>query len=50
MAKPIRATPELKDSEAKKFIKEMESREKEKITERDIHLARAIKTVIPLIC
>lgn len=43
MAKPIRATPELKGLEAKRFIENMERAEKSKISLKDIELAKAIE-------
>ncbi len=48
MAKPIRATPELKGVEARKFIENMEKKEKSKITGDEIGLAKAIESVFLL--
>ena len=42
MAKPIRATPELRGREAKSFVKKMLQTEKAKITNKEIELAKAI--------
>ncbi len=42
MAKPIRATPELRGQEAKSFVKRMLHTEKAKITQKEIELAEAI--------
>lgn len=43
MAKPIRATPELRGKAAKEFIKNMVATEKSKITKQEIRLAQAIE-------
>ena len=43
MAKPIRATPELRGQEAKSFVKKMLRTEKTKITQKEIQLAKAIE-------
>ena len=43
MAKPIRATPELKGEDAKKFIKKMILLEKAKINKVDKELAKQIE-------
>jgi len=42
MAKPIRATPELRGSEAKTFVRKMVQAEKARITRKDIKLAEII--------
>lgn len=44
MAKPIRATPELRGDIAKSFISNMLATEKRKMTEKDKELAKAIKS------
>ena len=46
MAKPIRATPELKGTEARRFVERMERREKSKITASEISLAKAIQDFV----
>ena len=43
MAKPIRATPELRGQEAKNFVEKMLHTEKTKITKKEIELAEAIE-------
>ena len=43
MAKPIRATPELRGEDAKNFVKKMIQAEKTKITKEEIELAEAIE-------
>jgi len=50
MAKPIRATPQLKGEEAKKFVKRMLEKGEEKITSQDVIRFEAIKNAIPLSC
>lgn len=42
MAKPIRATPELKGECARLFVENMEKMEKSKVTKEDRNLAKAI--------
>ncbi|MBX4196586.1 hypothetical protein KW805_03285 [Candidatus Pacearchaeota archaeon] len=44
MAKPIRATPELRSTEARKFLEKMEKMEKAKITSKDVALAKEIES------
>lgn len=43
MAKPIRATPELRGKEADEFLRKMHEREKAPITKRTIELSRRIE-------
>jgi hypothetical protein len=43
MAKPIRATPQLRKEEVEKFIKEMISIDRAKITKLDRKLAEEVK-------
>lgn len=43
MAKPIRATPELRGEEAKNFVRKMIRAEKTKITKKEIELAKSIE-------
>ncbi|MFQ5721121.1 MAG: hypothetical protein ACE5GI_01345 [Candidatus Aminicenantales bacterium] len=45
MAKPIRATPELRGIDAKDFFEEMVSKEKSKITHKEVSLAEDIKKI-----
>ncbi len=42
MAKPIRATPELTGTDAKRFVQLMAKKERSKITKKEIDLAKAI--------
>ncbi len=46
MAKPIRATPELRGANAKEFVRKMEARERSKITVKEISLADSIKEFV----
>jgi hypothetical protein len=48
MAKPIRATPELRGMEARKFMERMERKEKSKITQKEIKLADSIMEFVLL--
>jgi len=43
MAKPIRATPELRGSEAAEFVKKMEIRQESKIPKKTLELAESIQ-------
>ena len=43
MAKPIRATPELRGSEAVEFVRKMEERQESKITKKMVELAKSIQ-------
>jgi hypothetical protein len=43
MAKPIRATPELRGSEAVAFVKKMETRQHGKVSKKSAELAKAIQ-------
>jgi len=43
MAKPIRATPELKGAEAVQFIKKMLKAESSKMTKKEVLLAKDIE-------
>lgn len=43
MAKPIRATPELRGSEAVEFVRKMEERQESKITKKMVELAESIQ-------
>ena len=43
MAKPIRATPELRGSEAVAFVRRMESRQEAKVTKKMTELAESIQ-------
>lgn len=43
MAKPIRATPELRGKEAERFIRNMVETERSRITREEIGLAQAIE-------
>ncbi len=42
MAKPIRATPELRGKDAAKFLRKMRETEKAPITEKDRELAKQL--------
>jgi len=42
MAKPIRATPELKGEDARLFVENMEMKEKSRISKAERNLAKAI--------
>lgn len=42
MAKPIRATPELKGVWAERFLRKMKEAETAKLTEKDIEIAKRI--------
>ena len=44
MAKPIRATPELRGSEAVEFVRKMEERQESKITRKIVELAESIQS------
>lgn len=43
MAKPIRATPELRGSSAVEFVEKMEKRQNSRMTKKVLDLARAIQ-------
>lgn len=43
MAKPIRATPELRGKEADEFLRKMHERERAPITKRTIELAKRLE-------
>lgn len=43
MAKPIRATPELRGSEAVAFVRKMEVRQEAKVTKKMAELAESIQ-------
>lgn len=43
MAKPIRFTPELKGEDAVKFVENMLTTEKSKMTKKEISLAKSIE-------
>lgn len=45
MAKPIRATPELKGSDARNFLEKMEEVEESKITKKEVNLSKAILSI-----
>ncbi len=45
MAKPIRATPELKGGDARHFLDEMKEAEESRITKKEIELAKAILSI-----
>lgn len=45
MAKPIRATPELKGVWAHRFLKQMKEAETGKLTQKDIEIAKRILEV-----
>ena len=42
MAKPIRATPELTGSDARRFVQLMVKKERNSITKKEVELAKAI--------
>jgi len=50
MAKPIKATPVLKEEEAVKFLKEMANKEKSRISYNDLELAETLEKINPLVC